>query len=353
MMNAETARRTGSLSVITLSAMLLSSGLSSAAVSQPQSEPSETSAAASAPQSDLPGVLGQGTSTFDPSVAPRLEVKRVKTGHMLVRPWVNGHPAGWFIFDTGAGVCVVDPKMVEPLELERSGSVDAVGVGGGQQAATYRSQTLQLGPITLRDHPVMTTDLSFLTPFLGEEISGVIGYGVLSRCIAEIDIEGESISIFDPATYTLEGARWSPMSLDGRIPSIEAQFEGHRGRFKLDTGSNSGVTFHTPSVTKWSLLDGREVTEAKLGGVGGFVAAKRGAVRVFVFGDVRRDEVKAEFALEAKGTYADASRDGNIGAALLRQFLITLDYEGQRIALRERPATPATATSSPDTPPQP
>lgn len=319
---------------------------------QPQPERSSTTQEPAA-EDGLPAVLGQGTSSIDPDAASRLEVKRVKTGHMLVRPKINGHEAGWFIFDTGAGVCVVDPKMVTPLSLEKSGSVDAVGVGGEQRAATYRARTVQLGPITLQDHPVMTTDLSFLTPFLGEEISGVIGYGVLSRCIAEIDIEGETISIFDPATYVLQDAQWSPMSLDGRIPSIEAQFEGHRGRFKLDTGSNSGVTFHAPSVTKWSLLEGREVAEAKLGGVGGFVAAKRGSVRDFVFGDVRRDEVKADFAIEAKGNYADASRDGNIGAGLLRHFLITLDYAGERIALRERVESPQAVEASPDARPQP
>jgi hypothetical protein len=45
-----------------------------------------------------------------------------------------------------------------------------------------RADSVTLGPITLGDHPFMTTDLTFLAPFLGREIAGVIGYGVLSRC---------------------------------------------------------------------------------------------------------------------------------------------------------------------------
>src|SRR5262249_49387872 len=38
---------------------------------------------------------------FDPEVSPRIRVRRARTGHVLVRPKVDGLDLGWFIFDTG------------------------------------------------------------------------------------------------------------------------------------------------------------------------------------------------------------------------------------------------------------
>ena len=61
--------------------------------------------------------LSQGEAVFDPTVAADVQVQRVKTGHLLVRPVINDKDAGWFIFDTGAGICVVSTSHVEPLGL--------------------------------------------------------------------------------------------------------------------------------------------------------------------------------------------------------------------------------------------
>ena len=50
--------------------------------------------------------LSQGEAVFDASASPELAVVRNKTGLLLVRPLVNGHETGAFIFDSGAGICV-------------------------------------------------------------------------------------------------------------------------------------------------------------------------------------------------------------------------------------------------------
>jgi hypothetical protein len=124
------------------------------------------------------------------------------------------------------------------------------------------------------------------------------------------------------------------MSIDGRVPAVSAVFEGREGRFRIDTGSNVAVTFHEPAVRKWNLLEGREVSDAKLGGVGGFVNAKRGAIESFELCGFRREGLQADFALEAKGSFANDSLDGNIGAGFLGDFVLVVDYAGERFTLR-------------------
>lgn len=278
-----------------------------------------------------------GAASFDAAAPAELQVQRAPTGHLLVRPRINGHDAGWFIFDTGAGICCVSTPQVERLGLQAAGSLAAVGVGGSEGAALWRASELRLGPLALRDHPLMATDLSFLREHLGEEIAGVVGYGVLARCVAELDLVAPRLALHDPASFDAGTQAWARLDLEGRVPTVEARYEGRDGRFRLDTGSNSLVTFHEPAVREGALLDRRETSEARLGGVGGFVAARRGRLASFELGGVVQHDLQADFALEPRGTFADATRTGNIGGGMLRPFVVLLDYGGGRLALRPRP----------------
>ena len=280
--------------------------------------------------------LAGGAATFDPEAPSTVEVVRAKTGHLLVRPTINGQTPGLFILDTGAGICVISTPKVESLGLATAGEIGANGVGGSESASLYRASALVLGPLTLQDHPLMATDLSFLEQHLGAEIAGVIGYGVLSRCVAEIDLVTPSAALHDPASFVLEGCEWVPLDLSERIPAVRARFEDHEGLFQLDTGANVAITFQDSAVRKWNLLENRELADTKLGGVGGFVAAKSGIVEWFELGGVRQEEVSGLFLLEAKGAHAGESKDGTIGAELLRPFVLVTDYAKERIAFRPR-----------------
>jgi hypothetical protein len=189
----------------------------------------------------------------------------------------------------------------------------------------------------MSDHPVMATDLSFLKPLVGEEIAGVIGYGVLSRAVAEMDLKQATIALYDPAAYKpRDGAAWTPLDVANRTATVHATFDGGEGDFGLDTGANGFVTFHEPITREKNLLEGRETRDAKLGGVGGFVKAKRADLAWFELGGVRREKVEATFALEPKGTFANAKKSGNIGTAMLEPFVLVLDYPNKRVAFVKR-----------------
>lgn len=274
--------------------------------------------------------------SFDATKPAELLVKRTPTGHLLVQPLVNGIQAGWFIFDTGAGICVVSTPHVEELQLEAAGDIAARGIAGAEQAKLYSATTFELGPLSLSDHPLMVTDLSFLKAFLGEEIVGVIGFGVLSECVAEIDPREQRIALFDPACFTLQGAEWVAVDLADRIPALKARFEDREGLFHIDTGANSGVSFTAKAVERWKLLDDRELEEAKLGGVGGFIAAKRGKLAWFEIGGLRQEQVAATFPLESKGVLGGERIDGSLGAEVLRPYVLVTDYARERVAFRAR-----------------
>lgn len=282
------------------------------------------------------GNHGVGVATFDTTKAAALEVLRVKTGHLLVKPLVNGVESGWFIFDTGAGICVISTPHVAEFQLETAGEIDAQGIGGGETSKLYRASSLELGPMTLRDHTFMSTDLSFLKEHLGAEIVGVVGFGLLSACVAEIDSRAPSVALHDPAAFRLAGCEWIPIDLADRIPALKARFEGHEGLFHIDTGANNGVSFSARAVEKWNLLEGRDTQDAKLGGVGGFIAVKNGTLAWFELGGLRQESVPATFPLESKGVLGGDRIDGSLGASVLKPYVLVTDYPHERLAFRPR-----------------
>lgn len=278
-------------------------------------------------------------TVFDDSQPAEITVKRAKTGHLLVKPKVNGKDVGWFIFDSGAGANVLANSVIRELNLETFGSLPAVGVGGTVKTAFSRPESISLGRATFKEPLVVGLDLAFLDPHMGEHIGGIIGYGSLYRCIVEADMERGTVALFNPKTYDQSrvGDRWQRLYQLSRISCIEAEFEGHKGIFKLDTGAGaSTVTIHAPIVEKFKLLDGRETTESSMGGVGSQVKVRQGKLKYFELAGHRVDDVTADFATENKGAFSSTDTMGNIGGAMVKPFKIVFDYQNKRIAFVKR-----------------
>lgn len=280
-----------------------------------------------------PSVGGARDTRFDAKAASELDVTRTKTGHMLVKVTIDGQDAGYFIFDTGAGGTVISNATADRLKLERFGKLPMVGVGGTIETNMVRPRSMTVGPMTI-DGPLMTTlDTEFLTKAMGVEISGIVGYGLMHRAILEVDRGLPRVALHDPRTYTNPDLKWEEMRITGRVPVAKAQFEGHEGWFRLDTGASSRfLTMHYHTVQNLKLLEGRELTDTQLGGVGGKVAGKAGKLAWFEIGGRRTEDVAVDFAIENKGSFAEEEIMGNLGGKALSGFTIFFDYQGRRIA---------------------
>ena len=81
---------------------------------------------------------------FDTAMSPDIAVKRAMTGHILVRPKVDGQEIGWFIFDTGAAATMIDAAAAEKLKLE------AAGDGRGHQRSRKRTKLVPPGGLDSR-----------------------------------------------------------------------------------------------------------------------------------------------------------------------------------------------------------
>jgi hypothetical protein len=184
------------------------------------------------------------------------------------------------------------------------------------------------------DHPIFVAlDLKALSNIFGVKLSGIVGYDLFRRSVISVDMKSKTVLVQDPKTYTLKSGDWVALLLSNSHPIVTAKFEGNReGMFRLDTGANGTVTFNGPATEKLKLLEGRDVKDISLGGVGGSEKAKVGKVDYFELAGHRFDKPTVTFALSKTGPLGDKTLTGNLGQDFLMPFTIIFDYTHERIA---------------------
>jgi Aspartyl protease len=275
---------------------------------------------------------------FDPAASPDLVVKIATTGHALVRPKVDGQEIGWFMFDTGAAGTMIDPTAVAKLKLKSLSSTAVTSPRGNEQSSILQGASLALGPMTIAKPYFVTMDLAYVRDGTGDDVVGIVGYDILSRCVAEITLADDSIKLFDPKGYRLERGSWQPLILNQSVPVVAATFEGgHKGVFRIDVGSSGpngvgNVIFHAPTVSDLHLLKGRKLDRMKLGP--SKVAMSK--IAWFELAGHRFDNPKVVFAIDRQGPLGDEYLEGNIGVDFLKPFHLVLDLPSERVAFVPR-----------------
>jgi hypothetical protein len=280
-----------------------------------------------------PVTVRPADTRFRADAPAALEVRRVPSGHLLVKPRVEGKDIGWFILDSGAGAMVVDRKAADRVGMPALGEVHVNGVAGSETARFRLGETFELGPMTVSKLRYVDLNLSFLTQAFGVPIGGIVGYDIFARAVVELGLSGPTVNLHDPERYRLEGAEWQPIAFSHKHPAVRARFEGGReGVFRLDSGSDQTVTFHAPTVERYKMLDGRRTEPSRSGGVGGSSESRTGTLDWFELGGRRFEKPVVEFATTQQGAFADDYMAGNVGTGFLSAFKVVFDYTNKRIA---------------------
>jgi hypothetical protein len=281
------------------------------------------------------GLPGKANVTLRPDVPAELNVRRAKTGHLIVPARINGQDAGWFILDTGAGMSCVSRQAAEALALPASGQVRAQGNAGAQATKFRHADLFEFGPVQLAGTLLVELDLDSVAKSIGEDIRGVIGYECFFAGVFEIDPLAPTVSVRSGAAYALPaGATWHELKFMNRRPHVEGKVEDHPPMtFLLDLGSREGVALNSPIVRKLSLLEGRETEATEHGGIGGKQPARKGKLARFAFAGHTLKDVPATFSQATAGLFSADDKAGALGVQVLGQFQVVLDYEHARLAL--------------------
>jgi hypothetical protein len=280
---------------------------------------------------------------FDPALSPRVDLKQVPSGHLFVRPRVNGRDVGWFALDTGSGAgMTVSPAAADALHLPRFGKAFGGGAGKLLESAFRQGDTFELGPVRIGHSVYLELPGEFVTAMrqaFGLDLTGTCGYELFSRAVVEFDRKEGTLALFDPETYRLEAWTWEALALNRRIPCVRCRFEGDRERlFQLDTGAGKALLLHAPAVEELKLLEARPTAPAPLAGVGGAVPARAGQLAWFSVGGHRFSDVPALFVVAREGALCDPYAAGTFGGDFLMPFKTVFDYPHRLIAFVPRQA---------------
>lgn len=283
----------------------------------------------------LAGSWASAPPTFDPALPAAIEVTRTPTGHLLVRPRIDGVEVGAFVLDTGASVHLIDPAALGRLALRQVATRATQDIGGHtRRSRVWQAGELRLGAGRWSEPHFLEHDLGYLSRHLGIEIAGILGHDLFAGAVAEIELGAGRLALHDPLLFRLDGDSWRPLRLVGGVPQLQARFEDHEGWFALDTGAAAeNVTLHSPTVRRLGLLDDRRTRPFELAGASGPSSLRAGHLAWFELDCHRFERPAASFALARRGPLASRSAAGTIGGGLLGDFKLVLDYAGERIAL--------------------
>jgi predicted aspartyl protease len=259
-----------------------------------------------------------------------LEVARADSGHLFVRPSLNGEELGWFLFDSGAGISLLSRELIQRYRLTEVGRTRVSGIGGSIGARTvHRCEALRLGPLEMQSINVVSYDpeRSQATRLLGQPVVGVLGWDVLLRSAVELDLRDGRVWLHPSGDGAVPARFRHPLLLHWKVPWVKARYAPDgEGLFMLDTGAGSkGLFFPHDSVRRLDLLSRLDGESGVATGAGGSVAVRHSTLDWVEVGDHTSRSVPVRLSLE-EDWEGDIHTLGILGGAVLQPFRVLIDY---------------------------
>ena len=269
--------------------------------------------------------------------APQVAVD-VVGGRVHIPVSVNGAPPASFILDTGAARSPIDAAYAKSLGLSSVGQGHAYGAGGGQQVGIAPDVTMTVGGVTHRIDRAPMTRMKTISLRIGQPVSGVLGYEVLSKYVTEIDYANETVR-FHPKSFSppREAVRL-PIRFTHNLPMVDVKMttpDGRElaGRFLVDTGAGFAVAL-TRAFAEKNKIEIEGGIDMSVGiGVGGATQDRIGRLPSFSVGGFTFERPVVNLSRDTQGVLSKSDFDGLIGGPLLRRFTLFVDYPRKQIAL--------------------
>jgi hypothetical protein len=262
---------------------------------------------------------------------------RLINNHIYAAVRVDGKGPFMFIFDTG-GVNLVTPPVAQKLGLTVSGAMQANGAGKGHmQAGLTKIDSVRIGAATIKSQPFIVLPLNAMSDVEGVEETGMIGFETFRRFVTRIDYGRHLLELIRPSAFNPADAGTPiPIRFNGNTIEVDARYDGISGNFTVDTGNRGSLDLDTPFVAKYALrAKAQSGVETATGwGIGGptFGFVMRGAP--LQIGSITIAHPIVTLSTDKSGAMADPTVAGNIGAGILKRFIVTLDYAHARMYLK-------------------
>jgi hypothetical protein len=226
---------------------------------------------------------------------------------------------------------------VKELGLKAEGQMQGNGTGSGHMDVGFtKVDSLQLGDATVKSQVFAVIPLNTMSVVEGVGMPGMVGFETFRRFVTRVDYGTSKITLIRPDAFDPRDAGVAiPFVFDGNTIEVQATYKGATGKFTIDTGSRASLTLNGPFAAKYNLAkDGTGIDAVTGWGIGG---PSRGITLrgdSLSIGAVTIDRPVVEISTDKGGDFTDGSIAGNIGAGILKRYIVTLDYEHATIYLK-------------------
>ena len=262
---------------------------------------------------------------------------------IVLRATVKGGGPYNFVLDTGTHASTIDIRLARrlrfPLFRTRSES------RGAGSSRVYGQQTvleeLSVGGVAVQKLPAAAIDLAGPSRQLGQPLHGVLGNNFLASRITQIDYFRRRIRFLDesPVPQPDDSRRISfPMQFRAGdvLPLLEECYiNGAKTAVTLDTGSSLGLILFPETVRRLGLEDlARSGIPLDAAGYRGTARLTKGWVRSVTLKTIDLEAIEVAYVRSGYGEGEEPGRrGGNLGNAVLQDFVVTLDYRNRRVVL--------------------
>jgi len=217
---------------------------------------------------------------------------------------------------------------------EMLGEWTGASATGNVTMNVHKTPRASLGHVNLREGaPAALTDLSWITPFTGYEIKGILGMDFLGSHIVQINFDVGKVS-FLRSLASDPGVAVPLIIEDDQPPMVDVKVSNWgKEKFIID----SGAVFVSGAMTKDLFV--RLVRNGKLKVVGGGMGIGLAGEREGALGRLDRIQL-SEF--EHADLIFDCALFNHLGLHYLSRYEITFDFPNRKMYLKKGPRFPAT-----------
>ena len=259
---------------------------------------------------------------------------------------VNGTELS-FLLDTGVSSTILfGLSQSDSLELRNANPVELIGLGEGRTVRALRSDanTVGVGKAVDTAHTlyvIIDQQLNFSIR-MGVPVHGILGYDFFKQFVVKTNYISKRLTFYTPSRY---GARRCKkckdfnLLFDNNKPYLPAEVATENNSenvtLLVDSGSSDALWLFQPKgyIREFP----KNYFNDFLGmGLSGDIFGKRGRVHSLALGDFSLSHVGVAFpdsAAVANIAFFD-SRDGTLGAEVLRRFTGIMDYPARKMRLR-------------------
>lgn len=277
-----------------------------------------------------------------PTVATPIVVPiRVVNNHVHLLMTAGGREIP-MIYDTGAGLSLLDIPVADAIGMKRGGKADLGGAGSNPVRAFMidGNRTIALPQDTaVTVKPVVEFEM-FLAPYEGIPVSGILGADFTRQFVVQIDYANERM-ILHPRSFQYSGngihlpltfKEWHP-----HTPGLIVLADSTRitADCQIDVGASGPLALARPFVERNRLLQrvGPTIRRRTGRGVGGSSWATIGRIARLQLGTAELKTPVTSMYGDSAGVMSASNFDCNVGGEVLRRFMVYLDYGRKEMIL--------------------